>query len=211
MKVGLLLAAITLLLCIGFFSSVPSAYAHEHRTVTIANQQVQFTVGWIVEPTYVDQQNSVDFRAALASTGNPIVGLEKMLKVEVSTGNSQMVLSLEPAFRRPGAYVADIVPTVPGSYAFRFFGNVNGTSVNERFVCGETTFDCVTDLTSIQFPEKTPSARATQLGFQDLQSQVSQLQNSLRLAYLIGLSGIIIGVVGLVVGFRAAKRGRKNA
>jgi hypothetical protein len=39
-------------------ASVPSAYAHEHRNVTIANQQAQFTVGWIVEPAYVDQQNS---------------------------------------------------------------------------------------------------------------------------------------------------------
>ena len=207
----LLLGVVALVLCIGIFSSVPSAYAHEHRTVTIANQQVQFTVGWIVEPTLVDQLNSVDFRAAFATTASPVVGLEKMLKVEVSTGNSQMVLTLEPTFRRPGAYVANIIPTVPGSYAFRFFGNVNGTSLNERFVCGETTFDCVTDVASIQFPEKTPPARATQLGFQNLQSQISQLQNSLRLTYLIGLSGIIIGVVGLAVSVRAAKRGRKHA
>ncbi|MGA2783748.1 MAG: hypothetical protein ABSF09_03510 [Candidatus Bathyarchaeia archaeon] len=153
-------------------ANVPSAYAHEHRNVTIANQQVQFTVGWIVEPAYVDQQNSVDFRVALAASGSPVVGLEKILQVEVSTGSNQMVLSLEPVFRKPGAYGADVIPTVPGSYAFRFFGNVNGTSVNERFVCGPTTFDCVTDVAGIQFPEKTPSGRAVQLGFQGLQSQV---------------------------------------
>ena len=132
-------------------ANVPSAYAHEHRNVTIANQQVQFTVGWIVEPAYVDQQNSVDFRVALAASGSPVVGLEKILQVEVSTGSNQMVLSLEPVFRKPGAYGADVIPTVPGSYAFRFFGNVNGTSVNERFVCGPTTFDCVTDVAVFNF------------------------------------------------------------
>jgi hypothetical protein len=190
--------------------SLPYASAHEHRTVTIANQQVQFTVGWIGEPAYVDQLNSVDFRAALAASGSPVVGLEKALQVEVSTGGKQIVLSLEPAFRRPGAYVADIIPTVPGSYAFRFFGNVNGTFVNERFVCGETTFDCVTDVAGIQFPEKTPSGRALQLGLRDLQSQISQLQNSLKFAYFIGASGVVIGIISLIVGITIARRWKKT-
>jgi hypothetical protein len=209
MRIKLILSVFLVIICMLILASVPSAFAHEHRTVTIANQQVQFTVGWIGEPAYVDQLNSVDFRAALAASGSPVVGLEKALQVEVSTGGKQIVLSLEPAFRRPGAYVADIIPTVPGSYAFRFFGNVNGTSVNERFVCGETTFDCVTDLAGIQFPEKIPSGRQAQLSFQDLQSQSSQLQNAIRFAYLIGAGGVIIGIAGLIVGLKAARRGKK--
>jgi len=210
MKINLIPAAFLFLICIIILASVPSAFAHEHRTVTIANQQVQFTVGWISEPAYVDQLNSVDFRAALAASGSPVVGLEKALQVEVSTGGKQIVLGLDPAYRRPGAYVADIIPTVPGSYAFRFFGNVNGTSVNERFVCGETTFDCVTDVAGIQFPEKIPTGRQAQLSLQDLQSQVSQLQNALKFAYFIGASGVIIGIAGLIAGITAVRRGKKT-
>jgi len=209
MRTKVVTSVFLFLVCVVMFT-VPSAYAHEHRTVTIANRQVQFTVGWIGEPAYVDQQNSVDFRAALAANGNPVVGLENVLKVEVSTGSSQIVLSLEPREGRLGAYLADIIPTVPGSYAFRFFGTVNGTSVNERFTCGETTFDCVTDVAGLQFPEKIPSGRAVQLGFQNLQSQVSQLQNALALAYVFGVAGIVMGIVGVVVGVMAIKRGKRT-
>ena len=208
MRMKSIVLAFLFIISLIIVASMPSAYAHEHRSVTIANQQVQFTVGWIVEPAYVYQQNSVDFRVALAATGSPVIGLEKALQVEVSTGGNQIVLSLEP--RKPGAYVSDVIPTVPGSYAFRFFGNVNGTSVNERFVCGPTTFDCVIDVAGIQFPEKIPSGRVVQLGFQDLQSQVSQLQNRLMFAYVIGASGIIFGIIGLVVSVTVLRRGKKT-
>lgn len=105
--------------------------------------------------------------------------------------------------------MVNIIPTVPGTYAFRIFGNVNGTSVNERFEGGEKSFDCVTDVADIQFPEKTFSGRAVQLGLQDLQSKVSQLQDSLKYVYVIGLSGIIIGIAGLIVGVTAVRRGKR--
>ena len=103
-------------------------------------------------------------------------------------------------------YAANIIPTVPGTYTFRFFGNVNGTSVNESFQCGPTTFECVNSLSNIQFPEKTPSGRQVQLSLRDMQSQVTQLQDSLRFAYVIGVIGIIFGIAGLVVAVIAVKR-----
>jgi hypothetical protein len=44
---------------------------------------------------------------------------------------------------------------VPGVYVFRFFGNVNGTEVNEVFDCSKGHFNCAEPLSKIMFPEVT--------------------------------------------------------
>jgi hypothetical protein len=210
-----LLPAFLLVVGIVSFAGVPSAFAHEHRAITIANQQVEFVVGWVVEPPYVDEVNGIDFHATITSSAAPVYGLDKSLQVEVSTGGQQSTLSLTPVLTDDvppqfyGGYTANIMPTVAGAYSFRFFGNVNGTAVDETFQCGPTTFECVEPSADIQFPEKTPSGRVVQLGLQDLQSQISQLQDAVKFAYIVGATGIAIGVVGLLLGISAIRRGKK--
>jgi hypothetical protein len=134
--------------------------------------------------------------------------------VEVSTGGQRVTLNLTPVVTDTGqffgGYTVNIIPTVAGAYAFRFFGNVNGTAVNENFQCGPTTFQCVGPQSDIQFPEKTPSGRLVQISLQDMQSQVSQLQAALTNAYIIGVCGVIIGIAGLVVGVIAVRRAKKT-
>jgi hypothetical protein len=158
---GVLLAT-TLMLVMG----VEYAAAHEHRHVEIGGREVEFIVGWAVEPTYAGVPNKVSLRVlapveehehehAGESIKVPVLGLEKYLKVEVSTGGKSIILNLRPVWGDPGHYVADIVPTVPGVYVFRFFGNVNGTEVNEVFDCSEGHFNCVEPLSKIMFPEVT--------------------------------------------------------
>lgn len=203
------------LLIIVLLVSAPSAFAHEHRVITIANQQVEFVVGWVVEPPYVDEVNGIDFHATLVSGGAPVYGLDKALQVEVSTGGQQVTLALTPVLTDDvppqfyGGYTTNIMPTVAGAYSFRFFGNVNGTAVNESFQCGPTTFECVDSSANIQFPEKTPSGRVVQLGLQDVQAQISQLQDALKYAYVVGVTGVVIGIVGLIVAVTATKHGKK--
>jgi hypothetical protein len=183
--------------------------------VTIANEKVEFVVGWVVEPPYVDEVNGIDFHATIVESGAPVLGLDQALQTEVSTGGQRVTLSLTPVLTDDvppqffGGYTANIMPTVAGSYSFRFFGNVNGTVINESFQCGPTTFECVEPQSDIQFPEKTPSGRLVQLSLQDMKSQVSQFQDALRFAYVIGVGGIIVGIAGLVVGFTAVKRGKR--
>jgi hypothetical protein len=215
MRFKLLVATFLLVIGMIFLVGVPSAFAHEHRVITIANQQVEFVVGWVVEPPYVDEVNSIDFHATMVSSGAPVYGLDKALQVEVSTGGQQVTLSLSPVLTDDvppqffGGYMANIMPTVAGAYSFRFIGNVNGTAVNENFQCGPTTFECVEPSADIQFPEKTPSGRAFELNLQDMQSQVSQLQDALKFAYVVGASGVVVGLIGLVVGIIAFRRGKK--
>jgi hypothetical protein len=159
--------------------AVEYAAAHEHRHVKIGDREVEFTVGWFIEPTYAGVPNKVSLRVlALVEEHEhehdehehdehehagesrkvrkvPVLGLEKYLKVEVSTGGKSIILNLRPVWGDPGHYVADIVPTVPGVYVFRFFGKVDGTEVNEVFDCSEGRFHCVEPLSKIMFPEVT--------------------------------------------------------
>jgi hypothetical protein len=172
--------------------AVEYAAAHEHRHVKIGDREVEFIVGWFIEPTYAGVPNKVSLRVlALVEEHEhehdehehdehehehghdehghehghagesrkvrkvPVLGLEKYLKVEVSTGGKSIILNLRPVWGDPGHYVADIVPTVPGVYVFRFFGNVDGTEVNEVFDCSEGHFNCVEPLSKIMFPEVT--------------------------------------------------------
>ena len=156
------LLAATLMLAI----VVEYAAAHESRNVKIGGREVEFIVGWAEEPTYAGLPNKVSLRVlapveehehehAGESREVPVLGLEKYLKVEVSTGGKSIILNLSPVWEDPGHYVADIVPTVPGVYVFRFFGNVNGTEVNEVFDCSKGIFNCVEPLSKIMFPEVT--------------------------------------------------------
>jgi hypothetical protein len=168
------LLAATLLLAM----AVEYAAAHERRHVKIGDREVEFIVGWYIEPTYAGVPNKVDLRVlALVEEHEhehdehghehghageshkvrkvPVLGLEKYLKVEVSTGGKSIILHLRPAWGEPGRYFADIMPTVPGVYVFRIFGNVNGTAVNEVFDCSHGHFNCVEPLSKIMFPEVT--------------------------------------------------------
>jgi hypothetical protein len=187
------------------------ASAHEHRSITIGSVRVEFVVGWVVEPPYVDEVNGIDFHATITATGAPVYGLDQVLKVEVSTGDRRATFDLNPVLTDDvppqffGGYTAHTIPTVAGAYAFRFFGNVNGTSVDESFQCGPTTFECVEPQADIQFPEKTPSGREVQLSLQDMQAQVAQVQGALNFAYAVGTVGTVIAIVGLVVAVIALK------
>jgi hypothetical protein len=197
-------------------AALPYASAHEHRIITIGNTQVEFVVGWVVEPPYVDEVNSISFEATIAATGAPVSGLDQALRVQVSTGGQQATLSLSPVLSDSvppqffGGYTADILPTVAGAYSFRFFGNVNGTSVDETFQCGPTTFQCVAAQADIQFPQQEPSGRQIQISLQGMQTQISQLQDAVKYAYMVGAAGIIVGVIGIFVGVTATRRGKKT-
>jgi len=231
---GVLLAA-TLLLAM----AVDYAAAHERRHVKIGGREVEFIVGWAIEPTYAGVPNKVSLRVlapveehehehhAGESRKVPVLGLEKYLKVEVSTGGKSIILNLRPVWGDPGHYVADIVPTVPGVYVFRFFGNVNGTEVNEVFDCSEGHFNCVEPLSKIMFPEVTQPTDELQRTLAEIRKDHEQvakrldqlsvvvdslakmheqmmntdmrLESSINSVSAIAYGGLGAGIIGLIV------------
>jgi hypothetical protein len=110
----------------------------------------------------------------------------------------------------PGHYVAEIVPTVPGTYVFRFFGNVNGTQVDQSFDCSDGMFDCIQLLSDVQFPEQLQSSRDVQTGLKDIGEELTAIRSEISSVYLIGIAGIIAGVAGMALGVAAIIKGRKK-
>jgi hypothetical protein len=180
--------------------ALPSAaFAHERRMV----EGFQFVVGWTGEPAYLGQPNGVDFGVSVPPPNSrdepkPVEGLEKTVKVEVIFGAERRTFDLEPQFRRPGRYSADIVPTRTGDYRFRFFGTINGKNVDVTFDSADGKFDGVESTASVQFPQRLP----------DPVEASGQLADAKRLstyALVAGLAGLLIGLVAY------ARSGRRAA
>ena len=58
----------------------------------------------------------------------PVIGLQDTLQVEVTyvPSEASRTMSLRTVYDDPGHYVADLIPTSPGHYRFRFFGDYRG-------------------------------------------------------------------------------------
>jgi hypothetical protein len=192
------------------------ASAHEVRTVGA----YQFTVGWLHEPAYADEQNAVQFLLK-DSKGNPVTTLGDSLKVEVVYQGTKMpALSLEPTFDpdtglgMPGEYLASLIPTRPGNYTFHFTGAINGQAVDQSFTSGPNTFDEVRQPNAVEFPAQDPSRsqisqRLDQLNAR-LASAQANVQNEAALARDLAIVAIVLGLLGSAAFVLALTRRRST-
>ena len=130
----------------------PPASAHE----TQAAGQVHLTIGGGEEPAFTGSKNFVTV-AVSDATGAPVADPGGSLTVEVSFGDERVVLPLLPAGGHRGEFRAWLVPTRAGTYAFHITGTVKGQAIDARSTCSDKTFDCVTDVSEVQFPARDPS------------------------------------------------------
>jgi hypothetical protein len=174
--------------------------AHERRK--IAGEKAEVVVGWIIEPAYVEEPNGIDFRAMRPGTTEPIEGLEKTVKVEITKGGAKKTYDLKTRFGMKGAYTADIIPTSTGDYSFRFTGEIEGTMIDETFESGPGRFNAIQPLTTTQFPAPLASTG-------ELQAQLAAAQATADTARTIAFIGLGVGVLGLLAaGAAFAMRGR---
>lgn len=192
------LAPLVGLLVLGLLVFYPAGVdAHERRK--IAGDKAEAVVGWLVEPAYVDQPNGIDFRITNLATKEPIEGLEKSVKVEVTHGGVTRQFDLRARFGQKGAYTADLIPTRTGDYTFRFTGEIDGAKVDERFESGPGRFNSIQPLSTAQFPSPQPS-----MG--DLQRELSEARAAADTARTIGTLGAVTGLLGLLLGAAALRR-----
>jgi len=185
--------------------------AHERREVG----PYQVVVGFLAEPAFEGLKNGVDLRVLDRETQQPVEGLERTLQVELTyvPSGAAKLLRLRSLYREPGRYTADLIPTAPGHYRFRFFGSMAETAVNETFDsrAGGGQFDDVESSADIQFPERLPAMREMQSAMRGTQQTAQQAQDT-ALAAQAGLTstqtfaivGAVLGVLGLATGVGAA-------
>ena len=184
------------------------ALAHEQRKVGA----YEMTVGWADEPTYVGHKNAVQLFLNDAA-GKPVNDLGDMLKVEVRFGGQATgPLPLNPGYDPdahlgvPGEYLAPIIPTRPGNYAFHFTGKIRNQDVDETFTTSEKTFDPAADPSAIEFPAKDPSVGELAMRIERLGPRIDATQAAAAQLRTLAIAGIVLGAVGLWLGLTANRR-----
>ncbi len=141
--------------------------------------------------------------------GAPVLGASETLQVEVihvPTGE-QRTMDLRPLVQDPGSYTADFVPTAPGAYTFRFFGEIEGESFDESFTSGPNTFDEVTPSQRVQFPIELRETRELQSALEGVQSDLiltdqraDDADSAASTALIVAIIGMVVGVLGFGIG-----------
>lgn len=167
--------------------------AHEHREVG----QYEFVVGFANEPAYENEQNGMWVSVKNHETGEPVEDLEGTLKAQLIFGSQQRDMQLSPVYGEQGVYISNFYPTVAGDYTFRFFGDIDGTQVDEKFTSSPGGFNAVSSVNDLQFPVR--------LGTN------AQLQEQIRSAQLLGAAGLGAGIAGLVLAVWALRSRRPAA
>jgi hypothetical protein len=175
------------------------ASAHEHREVG----EYEFTVGFLNEPAYENEQNGIWVEVLNHDTEEPIEGLADTLNAEVIFGDQRREMELRPAWGEEGVYISNFYPTQAGDYTFRFYGEIEGTPVDESFTSSPDGFDSVKPVADLQFPVAVSSNA-------ELSQQLTAAQNTARIAMIVGGAGLALGLLGLIVAGMAL-RGRRPA
>ena len=157
--------------------------------------------------------------ADVPTPANVVAGITT-LQVEVThvASSVSQVMDLKEAWNSPGQYKSEFIPTSPGSYNFRFFGEIDGQAVDESFESSNTTFDEVTPANEIQFPVQLAAPRETENAARgaldaatDAGTDASDASDSASTATLLSVVALILGLLGLVLGGLAFQRSGKKA
>ena len=185
-------------------SLAPAASGHVERRAG----PYAVTVGWGNEPPLSGSENFVDVELAGAS-GAPVAVRAGALGVEVRFGDAVTTLPLVPS-GEPGKLRAAIVPTRPGTYAFRVRGTVAGRTIEAEATCSERTFDCVEDAAAVQFPARDPSTGqlAQRLG-RELK-RADRARDRADSAHTTALIAIVAALLALAAAAALAVRGRRK-
>ncbi|MBP38985.1 MAG: hypothetical protein QF676_03990 [Dehalococcoidia bacterium] len=172
------------------------------------------------EPTVVMSGPLGEVEAPEGETPKNVVLGITTLQVEVThvASSVSQVMDLVESFGNPGSYKAEFIPTSPGPYNFRFFGEIDGQAVDESFESSNTTFDEVTPATEIQFPVQLAAPRETENAARgaldaanEAGTEATDATSSASTATLLGTVALILGVLGLVLGGLAFQRSGKKA
>jgi hypothetical protein len=171
------------------------AFAHGHVEVG----DYELTIGFRAEPALQGEPNGLDLLVTDTRTEEPVNGLESSLKAELIFGASQRTFDLRPQFGRDGAYTAYVLPTEPGDYTWRIFGEIEGTPVDVSMTSSPDTFSTVEPKSAISFPADEPATA-------DLSAALASSARTAQIALILGVVALLLGATGFTLGLRTARR-----
>jgi len=136
----------TVLLATPAVLMVQTSFAHQIALYSVNGKDYLMEVEWANEPASIDDKTNViltvvspdaaDPTNPEANGTQPITGLEDSLKIDIQAGNKSLTSDLEPAFGELGVYESKtFYPTIPTTFSFRVYGDINGTSFDNTFGC----------------------------------------------------------------------------
>lgn len=175
---------------------------HENQNAVVMSGPLS---SMTTEMTTMMSSETPSVTAETATTRDRVTGLASTLKVEVHhlPTDAAREMSLTEMFADPGHYVAEFVPTAPGDYSMRFFGSIEGNAIDETFYSGPNTFDTVVASDAIQFPVVLESNREIQNATKGAIDAVQQVETDLEAIASTANTGIIIGIIGILIGIVA--------
>ena len=195
-------------------------------------------IGWQHEPTFVSEANGIQLIVHDGADKPVTDLTVDDVKVVVSTAGQQTgELTFEPGFDADemegplGEYDAAILPTAPGEYTFHLTGAIHGQKLDITVTSGDETFDSVKGTADIEFPAKLPTvpeivtrlaridARLAvppsgpmQAAVDAVQASAADARSAADRALLVGgglgALGLVVGLLGVGLAFRASGRVR---
>lgn len=163
-----------------------------------------------------------------------VEGLDQNFKVELIAGEKKKTLELRPAFRDAGKYTAKFYPTLQTTYTYRFFGTLNNVPVDLSFSCNPAghpkseddktevkisdkitrtfkrgAFGCPSAKADLGFPEQSASLYDINGKIQTAENNLAKTSAKTDTSRTLGITGIVIGILGLIAGAGAWMKGRK--
>jgi len=126
-----------------------AAAAHENRDVG----EYAFEVGFVNEPAIQGDTNGIFVSVTQADA--PVEGLADTLQAQAIFGDQTRDFALTPYTGEHVGYSATFIPSEPGDYTFRIFGQINGVDVDETFTSSPEGFDSVQARADVEFPGST--------------------------------------------------------
>lgn len=199
--------------------------AHQTQMYEINDVPYQLVIGSLNEPVIVDDKTGVSVE--ITRNGQPLVGAQENLQVEMIAGSHSKVTSLSPVHGTEGHYTNSFIATVPTTLTYRVFGTLEDTPVDLSFTCNpaghpqaaeETqsvaisdgvvqtlkrgAFGCPQPKEAFGFPEEAPSAYGLMTGLSEVQSQPEEKDED-SFALIAAIIALMLSLAACAVAHKA--------